>query len=365
MIVGTIAALEQTQGGDAATEVTLENRLTRRVRRIGDHREASPGDRAGDHHVLHGVGEARYQGAQVGDRGVVVEGGEHRCRQHQRGFGQAPEHRFDPPALDASVRDEAGQEEAHEQGRLEVDPVLVVFGDGGEPEEEEESPDEERRMVGIDDGPSHEQDVDERDPLRHRVLALIPRWILERRALVAREQVRELPLESVELDLVEALPERLGGELGIDVAVLDALQVVLLQPLTDSAGELLDHRGELLRQPSLGTDLRPDLVDAAFDGLPHQVGRQDLFLERPDRELVTQRSQLAPEKPPVESVADDDSKCGLPAELRQHVPMPQPQGPATISTGGAAKWVRVPPTEMLTNKRPRVPYLNLLLGSRA
>ncbi len=34
--------------------------------------------------------------------------------------------------------------------------------------------------------------------------------------------------------------------------------------------------------------------------------------------------------------------------------VPQPHLPATISTGGAAKWVSVPPTEMFTNSRPSV-----------
>src|SRR5574343_55781 len=36
----------------------------------------------------------------------------------------------------------------------------------------------------------------------------------------------------------------------------------------------------------------------------------------------------------------------------------QAQGPATISTGGAAKWVRVPPIETFTNSTPRVAYLS-------
>ena len=30
-------------------------------------------------------------------------------------------------------------------------------------------------------------------------------------------------------------------------------------------------------------------------------------------------------------------------------------GAATISTGGAAKWVMVPPTETFTNSKPSVP----------
>ena len=36
-----------------------------------------------------------------------------------------------------------------------------------------------------------------------------------------------------------------------------------------------------------------------------------------------------------------------------------PQVLATISTGGAAKLVRVPPIEMLTNSVPSVPYISL------
>ena len=35
---------------------------------------------------------------------------------------------------------------------------------------------------------------------------------------------------------------------------------------------------------------------------------------------------------------------------------------ATISTGGAAKWVRSPPTEIDTNSKPSVAYFSLLDG---
>src|SRR4029077_7292861 len=37
---------------------------------------------------------------------------------------------------------------------------------------------------------------------------------------------------------------------------------------------------------------------------------------------------------------------------------------ATIMTGGAAKWVRVPPTEMFTKRRPSVEYFRRSLGCR-
>ena len=40
----------------------------------------------------------------------------------------------------------------------------------------------------------------------------------------------------------------------------------------------------------------------------------------------------------------------------------QPQGRATIGTGGAAKWVNVPPIETFTNNRPSITYFRRSLG---
>ena len=42
--------------------------------------------------------------------------------------------------------------------------------------------------------------------------------------------------------------------------------------------------------------------------------------------------------------------------------MSQPQAAATISTGGAAKCVSVPPMEMFTNSKPSVAYMRRTLG---
>ena len=39
-----------------------------------------------------------------------------------------------------------------------------------------------------------------------------------------------------------------------------------------------------------------------------------------------------------------------------------PHGRATMRTGGAAKWVSVPPIETLTNRSPTVAYLRRVLG---
>ena len=46
-------------------------------------------------------------------------------------------------------------------------------------------------------------------------------------------------------------------------------------------------------------------------------------------------------------------------------PMFQFHRPATIKTGGAAKCVRVPPMDTLTKRRPKVAYLNIVLGRRS
>src|SRR5690349_13468487 len=43
----------------------------------------------------------------------------------------------------------------------------------------------------------------------------------------------------------------------------------------------------------------------------------------------------------------------------------QPHGRATISTGGAAKWVSVPPIDTFTNSRPSVAYFNRGLGPQS
>jgi hypothetical protein len=42
-----------------------------------------------------------------------------------------------------------------------------------------------------------------------------------------------------------------------------------------------------------------------------------------------------------------------------------PHGRATISTGGAAKCVSVPPIDTLTNSTPSVAYISRLLGCRS
>ena len=46
-------------------------------------------------------------------------------------------------------------------------------------------------------------------------------------------------------------------------------------------------------------------------------------------------------------------------------PVSQPHARATISTGGAAKWVSVPPIDTFTKSRPSVAYFNLVPGCRS
>ena len=50
---------------------------------------------------------------------------------------------------------------------------------------------------------------------------------------------------------------------------------------------------------------------------------------------------------------------------REHEGVSQRHGRATISTGGAAKCVSVPPIDTLTNSRPSVAYFSRVLGPRS
>ena len=49
-------------------------------------------------------------------------------------------------------------------------------------------------------------------------------------------------------------------------------------------------------------------------------------------------------------------------KLRNTCAMSQCHGPDTITMGGAAKWVSVPPTETLTKRSPMVAYLSRIEG---
>ena len=70
--------------------------------------------------------------------------------------------------------------------------------------------------------------------------------------------------------------------------------------------------------------------------------------------------QLAPEDQRRGSALTATASAGLPAEVGQHVATgPSSTCAATISTGGAAKGVSVPPIETFTNRTPSVAYLSL------
>ena len=67
---------------------------------------------------------------------------------------------------------------------------------------------------------------------------------------------------------------------------------------------------------------------------------------------------LGAEQQPQDAGVDEDGDRGTPAEVLQHerdVPVPLA---ATISTGGAANEVSVPPIETLTKSTPMVAYLS-------
>ena len=65
----------------------------------------------------------------------------------------------EPPALEAAVDDQSGEEESDQHGAAQVDFILVVGGGLREREEEQEAADEQRRIVGERHGPGHEGEV--------------------------------------------------------------------------------------------------------------------------------------------------------------------------------------------------------------
>ena len=78
---------------------------------------------------------------------------------------------------------------------------------------------------------------------------------------------------------------------------------------------------------------------------------------------AAQRPQLAPEDGEVRPASTPRSPA--PARQPKCVSMngvSQPQGLATMSTGGAAKWVSVPPIETFTNRAPSVAYFSRVPG---
>ena len=62
------------------------------------------------------------------------------------------------------MHDQPGQEETYEQGRPQVQTTLVVSGRLGERQEEQKPSDEECRIVGHQNRPEHEPQLNECDP---------------------------------------------------------------------------------------------------------------------------------------------------------------------------------------------------------
>ena len=164
--------------------------------------------------------------------------------------------------------DQAGEEEADQQRRAQIDAALIGRRRAREAEEEEEAAEEQRRVVRVEDRPGHEQHVHRRHPRRHR---------------------QELAVRHAVGVLVGPLDVRDGGTRASAAA-----------------------RGGRARSRQASTST-----------------------------IATTARQ---------------PKC---ASMNG---VSQPQGRATISTGGAAKWVSVPPIETLTNSRPSVAYFSRGLG---
>ena len=82
--VGPSAPANSHMGLTAFFEERPQERLARRVGRVGNHRQAATRDGAADDGVLQRSRKVRDERRQVGDERVVVEGGEDRRAQEQR-----------------------------------------------------------------------------------------------------------------------------------------------------------------------------------------------------------------------------------------------------------------------------------------
>ena len=84
-----------------------------------------------------------------------------------------------------------------------------------------------------------------------------------------------------------------------------------------------------------------------------------------NRRSGCETSQFLAEQDEVDRCRHDDGGDGAPTEIRDHERDVPPHGRATISTGGAANCVSVPPIETLTNNTPSVAYFSRVEGCKS
>ena len=171
---GDECSADKFEGGDAAFEMSIQDALTRGVGGVGNDGQSATGYRSGNDSVFGSGADAIDLRGQVGDRGVVVEGGKNRGTQHEGVVGEGENDRFDPPCLTTAVNDEGSEEKPDEDGAAHGNGVLVVSGGDHEGHEEEESSDEEDRGVGIKHRPSEEEEVCQNHPDGNWIIAIVP-----------------------------------------------------------------------------------------------------------------------------------------------------------------------------------------------
>lgn len=149
------------------SEALLQDAVASGVGRVGDDREATSCDRSRDQSVLGSIRESLDQRPQVRQGRVVRDGREASRAQEERERVHLAEQGLQPPTLEAAERHQAGQEEPDQQAALEVELLLVLTGHLDEAQEEQEETQEEDHVVGVEDDPTHEDDVDHVQPHRH------------------------------------------------------------------------------------------------------------------------------------------------------------------------------------------------------
>ena len=155
-------------------EAVFQDRKACRIGCIGDDGEPATRNRASDHRILEVIGDAIHQGAQVGERRVVSDGGE-KCGSIVESRGaHIRQHRLEPPLLLATEHNEPSEEERDHQALTEHQSRLVALVGFGEAQEEEEQREEDDGVVAEDHDTGQERHVYADDPARHVELERAP-----------------------------------------------------------------------------------------------------------------------------------------------------------------------------------------------
>lgn len=152
---------------DAVGEESLEDVLAGGIRRVGDHRQPAARHRPGHDRVFQFVGEARHERREIGDRCVVVEGGQDRGADKEqcspRLFNTGSIHQaWSPPCTTSPARKKPTSSGALRSSR----PWWCAVA-WEKARKNRKPPMEERRVMRHEHRETHEGELDRGDPAGH------------------------------------------------------------------------------------------------------------------------------------------------------------------------------------------------------